>query len=115
MILERRFAGPQIIWLQAGGVSSKTNRLSFFTVLPRPDNSYVEARIPRAQSVVRGIIDRPIAENHFVQSAFGCEIGDIIVLEGGERLMARQDGGLGTTDICMLAILYQTVSGANEE
>lgn len=115
--MEERLRGPQILWVGVGAMlgTLQNDRLSFFTVLRRPlrrsSPYYVDVNTPREESLFRGIIDRPIAENQFVQSTFECQVGDIIVLEGGERLRARAEGDVNSRGLCMLVTLYQTVPG----
>jgi hypothetical protein len=64
--------------------------------------------MPREEPPSEGIIDRPIAENQFVQSTFRCQVGDIIILEGGERLRSREAGDVDPHDLCLLATLHTT-------
>jgi hypothetical protein len=106
---EQRYAGPQIIWIREGGVSAKIGRISFFIVLHRPKHRQVEPEgyMPQ-EPPSEGIIDRPIAENQFVQSTFKCQVGDIIILEGGERLRSREEGDVSHYDLCLLATLHST-------
>lgn len=102
------FFDPTIIWIQGGAISTRNDRLSFFTVLRRPKHGSFEGiQMGMAQEELpaEGIIDRPIAENQFVQSSFKCQVGDIIVLEGGERIRVRNDGGSYGRDFCVLATL----------
>lgn len=107
---EQRYAGPQIIWIREGGVSAKIGRISFFIVLHRPKHREVETEgyMPREEPPSEGIIDRPIAEDQFVQSTFTCQVGDIIILEGGERLRSREESDGNPHDLCLLATLHST-------
>lgn len=113
--LENRFSGPQIIWLQSGGVFNKKNRLSFFVLLQRPIR-HTEAGANKAweEPSSECIIERPIADNRFVESSFQFQVGDIIVLEGEERLRTRDQGEIDNCDLCMMSTLHST-SGQMEE
>lgn len=107
--LENRFSGPQIIWLQNGGVLNKKDRLSFFVLLQRPI-SYTEATANKAweEPPSECIIERPIAADLFVESSFKFQVGDIVVLEGGERLRTRDQGEIDHCDLCMISTLHST-------
>lgn len=107
--LENRFSGPQIIWLQSGGVFNKKNRLSVFVLLQRPIR-HTEAGADTAweEPPSECIIERPIAENRFVESSFQFQVGDIIVLEGEERLRTRDQGEIEHCDLCMISTLHST-------
>lgn len=107
--LEGRFLGPQIIWIRAGAMSTKQNRVMFLIVLRRPRHRNIEHTQEsgaQEETPAEGIIERPIAENQFVQSTFKCQVGDIIVLEGGERIRARKEGDVGPPDFCLLATMH---------
>lgn len=107
--LENRFSGPQIIWIQSGGVLTKKDRLLFFVVLRRPiRHAEATANKPREEPPSECIIERPIAENQFVESSFKCQVGDIVVLEGEERLRTREEGDIDHCDLCMIATLHST-------
>lgn len=112
---ENRFSGPQIIWLQSGGVFNKKNRLSFFVLLQRPIR-HGEAGANKAweEPPSECIIERPIADDRFVESSFQFQVGDIIVLEGEERLRTRDQGEIDHCDLCMISTLHIT-SGQMEE
>jgi hypothetical protein len=63
--------------------------------------------MPQEEAPSQGVIDRPIAENQFVQTTFECQVGDIIILEGGERLRSRE-GNVSPRDLCLLATVHST-------
>lgn len=118
--LERRYSGPQILWMQGGGVLSKKDRLSFLVVLRRPKHRYVShvevaSYLPEEEPHCEGIIERPVADSQFVQSTFRCEVGDIIVLEGEERLRCRKEGDADPRDLCMLTTLHSTMEHTAQE
>ena len=91
-------------------MSAKIGRISFFTVLRRPKHRQVEPEgyMSQQEPPSEGVIDRPIAENQFVQSTFKCQVGDIIILEGGERLRSREERDVNPHDLCLLATLHST-------
>jgi hypothetical protein len=113
--LENRFSGPSIIWIQSGGVFNKKDQLSFFVILRRPiRHGEATASKAREEPPSECIIERPIAENHFVESSFKCQVGDIFVLEGGERLRTREGGDIDCCDLCMIATLHSTIVQMDE-
>lgn len=116
MNLENRFSGPQIIWLQSGGVFNKKDRLSFFVLLQRPIR-HTEATANRAREEPPSecIIERPIADNRFVESSLQLQVGDIIVLEGEERLRTRDQGEIDHCDLCMISTLHSTSDQMEEK
>ncbi|KAL7942205.1 hypothetical protein V8C42DRAFT_160966 [Trichoderma barbatum] len=103
------YSGPQAIWLQGGAITLREDRISVLIILRRPksrgaDPKAVES-VPSQEPLSKGIIERPICHQQFVRSSFQCQVGDVIVLEGGERLRARPEVDV-QRDVCLLATLY---------
>lgn len=115
-----------ILWLRGGAISAKEEQISIFVVLPRPksrasgqDRFGESAQSQEPQSVASqesvssqespsvGVIERSIGPGQFVSSSFRCQVGDVIVLEGGGRLWLRKKGDIEPRDICLLALLYR--------
>ncbi|KAL6868030.1 hypothetical protein J3F83DRAFT_88710 [Trichoderma novae-zelandiae] len=108
--------GPQIMWLQGGSLSIKENRVSFFTFLPQPKSrgtGEVTNSAAEQEPRFEGIIERPIAQGQFVYSSVRCRVGDVIILEGQERLLLHKEGEAGPPrrGICLLACVLCTAPG----
>jgi len=107
-----------LLWLQGGGVSARQNRLSIFTFVRRPihrEDTAVESLPLTAtggplaeEPPFEGIVERPVADGQFVQSSFKCQVGGILILEGGERLRTRNPGDIEHRDLCMVINLHPT-------
>ncbi|KAL7928118.1 hypothetical protein V8C35DRAFT_318870 [Trichoderma chlorosporum] len=104
----RLYLGPDIIWLRGGDILAKENHISFLTVLQRPKSKGAEVHQTSVQEPPSsGIIERPIGEECYVHSSFRCQVGDVIILEGGERLRLRMEADIEPRSVCLLAILHQ--------
>ncbi|KAL7940741.1 hypothetical protein V8C42DRAFT_336647 [Trichoderma barbatum] len=107
----RNYLRPQVIWLQGGAILSQEDRISSLIILPRPKSRDVDPVATDSAQVQeplsRGLIERPIAEGQFVQSSFQCRVGDIIILEGGERLQVHTEANVEPRGVCFLTILFQ--------
>ncbi|KAL7928820.1 hypothetical protein V8C35DRAFT_222385 [Trichoderma chlorosporum] len=103
------YLGPDIIWLQDGIWSAKESQTCFLIVLKRPKSKDVEVVNSTAlqNPLSYGTIERPIGQGSYVQSTFQCQVGDVIILEGGERLRVRKEGHVETHSVCLLATLHQ--------
>ncbi|KPA37225.1 hypothetical protein FLAG1_09974 [Fusarium langsethiae] len=118
------FLGPQILWLQSGDVRTQHDRVSIMIFIPRPkaveQNEEIavtdEGTIAKTISAVpqeppfRISIQSPVSEPVFAASLVECEVGDVVVLEGGERLSVRgnERDTLMPSDVCMLCALHRT-------
>jgi len=115
--------GPQIIWLQGGSLSAREDRISIFIVVRRPRSRGNGGSDQAAEVITTGETPSvcqeppskvktksPISGPLFAESPFECQVGDVIILEGGEQLIVRpQDkGDTGPRGICMLAVLHRT-------
>lgn len=110
-----------LLWLRGGAISAKEEQISIFVILSRPKSRGEFAQSQEPQSVASQeamasqeppsicVIERPISPGQFVSSSLRCQVGDVIILEGGERLWLRKRGGdiEPRRDICLLALLYQ--------
>ncbi|KAL6695132.1 hypothetical protein J3F84DRAFT_376183 [Trichoderma pleuroticola] len=94
---------PQLLWLQSGGISTREDRLTFTVILPRPRGVNDETPEPLS----KGFIERPIGQGQFVRSSFQCRVGDIIILEGGERIWVPREDNIEPCGVCLL---YQSVA-----
>lgn len=111
----QNYLGPQILWLQGGGILTKEDRLSFFIIIPRPKGRGVNLELidSTLEPLSKGIIERPIGQGQFVRSSFECQVGDIIILEGGERLWIPRESNIEPRGVCLLTTLYQIYSIRN--
>ncbi|KAL7917290.1 hypothetical protein ACQKWADRAFT_307141 [Trichoderma austrokoningii] len=121
-----------ILWFRGGAISAKEEQISIFIILPRPKSRGESAQSQEPQSMANQeavasqealasqeavasqeppsmcVIERPISPGQFVSSSLKCQVGDVIILEGGERLWLRKKGDVELRrDICLLALLYQ--------
>ncbi|KAL7783404.1 hypothetical protein V8C37DRAFT_397291 [Trichoderma ceciliae] len=103
------YLGPDIIWLQNGTWSVTENQTCFLIVLKRPESKGADVvySTPVQEPPSYGIIERPIGHGPYVQSSFQCQVGDVIILEGGERLRIRKEGDVEPRSVCFLATLHQ--------
>ncbi|KAF5964378.1 hypothetical protein FCOIX_13448 [Fusarium coicis] len=121
--------GPQILWLKDGGSIYVTeNRLLICIVIPhlsehqiaddecgyrgpKPETSLVSqagasSLDSDALPTVRVSITSPVSDGFAGRSFPDLEIGDVIILEAGERLL------VDTGSICLISTLHVTSSGA---
>lgn len=114
------YHGPQIVWLQSGGLSARVDRISIFVVLQAPKSGGSEVdcvtgavdgeafAAPQSPSP-KVFIRSPIGGSLFVKSTLDCQVGDIVVLEGGETILMRpKEDATGGEGICMLSTLHLT-------
>ncbi|KPA38943.1 hypothetical protein FLAG1_08212 [Fusarium langsethiae] len=110
------FLGPQILLLQSGDVRIQHDRISIVIFIPIPkaieENEEIvatdEAMTTKTSSArplephyrisIQSLVTGPV----FAESSVECEVGDVLVLEGGEQLSLRGD------DVCMLCTLHRT-------
>ncbi|KAG8664810.1 uncharacterized protein FPOAC1_013590 [Fusarium poae] len=110
------FLGSQILLLQSGDVRIQHDRISIVIFIPIPkaieDNEEIvatdEATTTKTSSArplephyrisIQSLVTGPV----FAESSVECEVGDVLVLEGGEQLSLRGD------DVCMLCTLHRT-------
>ena len=110
---------PALLWLRGGGVSARQERVSVFTFIRRPIHRAGAAeegpqlpsmgKVPTEEPPFYGKIDHPIANGMFVESSFTCRVGEVVILEGGERLRTRNHGDVQHRDLCMLTNLHRTI------
>ena len=114
--IEKIVGRPQIVWLKDDGVSAGKDRVSIFIVVPRPkprgNGGSDETPTALQEPPSKGVIKSPMgaAGPPFTHSLFECQVGDIIILEGGEQLLVRpqREGYTGPRDVCMLLVLRHT-------
>ncbi|KAL7932165.1 hypothetical protein V8C35DRAFT_307545 [Trichoderma chlorosporum] len=108
--LNQDYLGPQIIWLQGGGILTKDDRLAFYVILPRPKSKDVNLEVLEStlvqEPLSKGRIYRPVDQGQFVQTAFQCQVGDIIILERGEKLWIPREGNIEHHGVCLLSTLF---------
>lgn len=100
---KRVHRGPQILWLEARRrLPGLENRLYILIAVPKPEPEEfgpgVALQVPQRNFSIK----RPVAEGYSVDSSIELEVGDILVLEGGEQLCTKDSG------ICMIAIVHLT-------
>lgn len=120
--LERRFSidrhihlGPQILWLQTDHVSTGDDRVSIMIFIPRPtahephETGSTAEELTLQEPPFKVVVRSPVGGPIFAESSVQCEVGDSIVLEGGEQLWAGKDeqASPGLPDACMLCVLHQ--------
>ncbi|SCN98167.1 uncharacterized protein FFNC_10026 [Fusarium fujikuroi] len=128
-IFEPVLYGPQILWLKDGGSIYVTeNRLLICIVIPHlsehqiaddecgyrgptPETSLISqagasSLDSDALPTVRVSITSPVSDGFAGRSFPDLEIGDVIILEAGERLL------VDTGSICLISTLHITSSGA---
>jgi hypothetical protein len=56
------------------------------------------------------VIKSPVSGPVFAESPVECEVGDVVVLEGGEQLRVRADerAASAPSDVCLLCALHRT-------
>ncbi|RKK17166.1 hypothetical protein BFJ63_vAg16599 [Fusarium oxysporum f. sp. narcissi] len=110
------FLGPQILLLQSGDIQLEDDRVSVVIFIPRPKTIQEKEGIAAAgeegstkppsvglqEPSFRISVQSPIGGPVFAASPNEFEVGDIAILEGGERLSGRGD------DVCMLCALHRT-------
>jgi len=84
------YHGPQILWLQGGGLLARQDRIAILIVIRQPRLRDEAAEVTTAPPS-RGLVTSPIATAGplFVESPFECQVGDTIILEGGEKILVR--------------------------
>ncbi|KAF5693969.1 hypothetical protein FGLOB1_14305 [Fusarium globosum] len=117
------YLGPQILLLQSGDIQLSDDRVSVVIFIPRPKVIQEKEGIAAAGEEVstkppsiglqetsfRISVQSPIGGPVFAASPTEFEVGDIAILEGGERLSGRGD------DVCMLCALHRTNKIAPEK
>ncbi|KAJ0128659.1 Uncharacterized protein HZ326_28243 [Fusarium oxysporum f. sp. albedinis] len=123
------YLGPQILLLQSGDVQLQDDRISVVIFIPRPKSTQdKEGTVVADEEITMRTkslgsqkfsvsIQSPIGGPVFARSSNEFEVGDIVILEGGERLSWRDNGGLPerNKDVCMLCALHQTNKVAPEK
>jgi hypothetical protein len=99
--------------LQSGDVRIQQDRVSIVIFIPRPKAIEVNEEIMAADKAtitkttsagpsyrisIQSLVTGPV----FAESSVECEVGDVLILEGGEQLSLRGD------DVCMLCALHRT-------
>jgi hypothetical protein len=99
-----------VLWLQGGGLSSQPDRITLFTFIRRPKGAAtaIDEEQLDEEPLFEGIIARPIANGLWVQSSFACRLGEILILEGSEKVILPTDDAR-YRDICMLTNLHRTI------
>jgi len=120
LLVEKKvYLGPQILWLKAGSLPVVGNRIMVLIVVPRPEEpepgtasgawepqgpeegkAEPDTTLLGRRPTVK--IKSPYGGPLFAEPSIEWEVGDIIVLEGGEDLYPT------TGDICMLSIVHLT-------
>lgn len=111
----QRHHRPQIVWLQGGGLSTGHDLVSISMIIPRPKPrsphqgeqlAIANVNVTEREEIsCTGVIKSPIGGSLFVESRFACCVGDVILLEGGEKLLVSLpvDSDIGARrDICIL-------------
>jgi hypothetical protein len=85
------------------------NLLCFAIVIQRPNSRIInleeETQEAEAQQwTTECTFKRPIAPKQYVDSVVQCQVGDVIILEGGEELQI--DSSTQPHGICFLLTLY---------
>lgn len=111
--LDQRLIGPQVLWVQGkSGISAPEDGVFFFLVIRQPksrDADPADESIPRQEHPSKALIKSPVWDN-LVERRIQCQVGDIIVLEGGEAFMLCEEGG-----VCLVGTLYYTAKMDKEE
>lgn len=118
------FLGPQILWLQTGDIRTQHDRVSIVIFIPRPKIAKEEEEnAVAAEEITTGttpawlreppfriLIKSPISGPLLAESPVECEVGDVVILEGGEQLWVRADesAALVPSDVCMICALHRT-------
>ena len=108
-----------ILWLQGGGISTRRERVTLLTFIRRPIHRRnspgpLDGELLPKEPPFKGVIKRPIAEGQWAESSFMCQLGDILILEGGESLLTQmlklesEQEQQGHRDLCMLTNLHRT-------
>ncbi|PCD25807.1 hypothetical protein AU210_012243 [Fusarium oxysporum f. sp. radicis-cucumerinum] len=97
------YLGPQILLLQSGDVQLQDDRISVVIFIPRPKSTQDK--------------EGTVVADEEITMRTKSLVGDIVILEGGERLSWRDNGGLPerNKDVCMLCALHQTNKVAPEK
>jgi hypothetical protein len=97
-----------ILWLQSGGLTCESENITILIVLPRPKSKHSGGIVEHATlGELKVEVGSPIGGPLFSSSVHKCHVGDIIVLEGDERLLVRE--GTGLHGICMFCVMHRKV------
>jgi len=129
--IERKpYLGPQILWLKAGRLYTREDRIAAFIIIPKPHeppdaaaqsdtkelleleteerHTDITVEGPQEELGPKVLIKSPIDGPLFADSLIEFEVGDIIILESKEELHVRTDVKVGDMSICMLSVLHRT-------
>ncbi|KAK3385775.1 hypothetical protein B0H63DRAFT_473576 [Podospora didyma] len=116
--IEREIShGPTVLWLQGGGITCPSDMVSILVFVQRPTPKHSggavvevtgggEGLAARQEPPFMGEVRTPITDPLFCSSMFECQVGDILLLEGGEKLVARR--GIEPCDVCMFCVMHRT-------
>lgn len=114
--------GPTIMWLKRDHVNCRDGWIAIFIVVPRPTTGREGTTIESGEAITigespaapqeppsSGLFKSPMTASLslLTVSRFNCQVGDIIILEGGEQL-AVEDEGTEPRDICMFCVMHRT-------
>lgn len=57
-----------------------------------------------------GFVEREVTDGQKVGSSFKCQVGDLLILRGGEKLCVRGESAVQSRGMCAFVSVYQTTT-----